>query len=336
MRERDITFSIVGCGRIAERHAEHIARVGRLVSVCDTNIERAKEFSRKYGAVAYASLAEMLSGPECAEVISVCSPNGLHAEHSILSLRAGRHVVCEKPMALTVRDCERMIMESEKAGRRLFIVKQNRFNPPIVELKRLISDGALGDILSVQLNCFWNRNKDYYGSSEWKGTKDLDGGALYTQFSHFLDLLNWLIGDVKELRAYTGNANHPEIEIDDQGVVALRFENEALGTIHYSTNAFEKNLEGSLTVFGTRGTVKVGGEYLNVLEYVAVEDYSPPTLPRGKESNDYGSYRGSMSNHDKVYENVADVLRSSGVITTSGIEGLRTVELICRIYDAGS
>lgn len=331
--KKPVGFVIIGCGRIAERHAEHIEKLGRLVAVCDSKPERVALFTKKYNVPGFFDIDAMLTAHPDADVVSVCTPNGLHAEHSIKALRAGYHVICEKPMALSVADCEQMIMAAERSGKKLFIVKQNRFNPPIVEVKRLIDDGKLGKIFSIQLNCFWNRGEGYYKDSDWKGTRALDGGVLYTQFSHFIDLLYWMFGDVEEVKAYVGNRNHPYIEIDDHGVVALRFWNGVIGTIHFSTNAHKKNLEGSITIFGEKGTVKVGGEYLNVLEHASVLDYTPPTLPMGT-ANDYGTYKGSMSNHDKVYKNVLDVLRDNGVISTSGMEGLKTVEIIRKIYDS--
>ena len=335
MSKLAVTFSIIGCGRIAERHAEHIAKIGKLVSVCDIDKSGADMFAKKSGAKAYYEIDDLLAGEVQADVISICTPNGLHAEHAVKALRSGHHVLCEKPMALTVRDCERMIMESEKAGKKLFIVKQNRFNPPTVEVKRLLDEGRLGKILSVQLNSFWNRNDNYYSTSKWKGTKELDGGALFTQFSHFIDLLYWMFGDIRELHAFVGNANHPKIEIDDHGVVALQFESGPIGTIHFSTNSHTKNFEGSLTIFGEKGTVKIGGEYLNVLEHASIDGYTPPELPRGNTPNNYGTYQGSMSNHDKVYENLVDVLQNGAAISTSGMEGLKTVEIINRIYATG-
>ncbi|MEM7381019.1 MAG: Gfo/Idh/MocA family oxidoreductase, partial [Bacteroidota bacterium] len=267
------------------------------------------------------------------DLIAVCSPNGLHAEHAIKALNAGHHVLCEKPMAISVHDCGEMIKAAEDANRRLMIVKQNRFNPPVEAVKNLIKSGDLGQILTVQLNCFWNRNEDYYKNS-WKGSLDLDGGTLFTQFSHFIDLLYWLIGDVKEIEAYGGNFNHQNItEFDDNGVIILKFYSGALGTINYSVNSFGKNMEGSLTIFGSKGTVKVGGQYLNELEYQNIDGLKIENLPEGNTANNYGQYQGSMSNHDMVYENVVEVLTKDGVIATNGFEGLKTVEIIARIYN---
>ncbi len=267
------------------------------------------------------------------DVVSVCTPNGLHAEHTIKALRTGHHVLCEKPMCINVPDCGQMIQEAERANKRLFIVKQNRFNPPVAAVKKLIDENKLGRIYSVQLNCFWNRNPEYYLSSDWKGTKALDGGTLYTQFSHFIDLLYYLIGDVKKVYAFADNFNHKEeVEFEDTGVVALKFYNGALGTVNFTINSFAKNMEGSLTIFAEKGTVKIGGQYLNELEYQSLDGFKIEGLPEGNPPNNYGKYMGSMSNHDKVYENVVDVLTKGGVIATNGFEGLKTVEIIDKIY----
>jgi len=266
------------------------------------------------------------------DVVAVCTPNGLHAEHSIRSIKAGNHVLCEKPMAIRVSDCIDMIKAAEAHNRRLFIVKQNRYNPPVIALRNLIDEGRLGRICSVQLNCFWNRNPVYFENS-WKGTLDLDGGTLFTQFSHFIDLLYWLVGDVSDVHAFTDNMIHKGvIEFEDQGVAILRFKNGAIGTVCFTINACKKNMEGSLTVFGEKGTVKIGGQYLNELEYQMIENFEIADLPKGNPPNQYGTYVGSMSNHDKVYENLVDVLRGGGSIGTMGIEGMKTVEIIEAMY----
>jgi predicted dehydrogenase len=329
-----IKFAIIGCGRIAQRHAEHIANSGSLAAVCDIVPEKANQLAEKYGAKAYTSIDELLKTEKEVDVVAVTSPNGLHCEHTIKSLRAGKHVLCEKPMAIKVHDCGEMIKEAEKANRRLFIVKQNRFNPPVQAIKALIDEGRLGKILSVQLSCFWNRNEAYYQNS-WKGTKDMDGGTLYTQFSHFIDLLYWMFGDVKTVKAFTLNAAHQNIiEFEDEGAVILEFYTGVLGTISYTVNSFEKNMEGSLTIFGEKGTVKIGGQYLNELEYQQIKDYEIRDLPKGNPPNMYGTYVGSMSNHDKVYKNLVEVLSGDGIIATNGFEGLKTVEIIDKIYRA--
>jgi predicted dehydrogenase len=329
-----INFAIVGCGRIAQRHAEHIKNNGKLVAVCDVVKEKADELAKKFGAKAYYDLDELLKNEKNIDVVSVCSPNGLHAEHSIKSLNAGFHVLCEKPLSNNVQDCGEMIKAAERANKRLFAIKQNRFNPPVAAVKDLIDRGILGKIYSIQLSCFWNRNEDYYRNS-WKGTKKMDGGTLYTQFSHFIDLLYYLVGDVRNVDAYIGNYAHSGIiEFEDTGVVILEFYNGAIGTINYTVNSYEKNMEGSITLFAENGTVKIGGQYLNELEYQNIKNYHIDNLPEGKTANNYGKYQGSMSNHDKVYENVVDVLKNGSAITTNSFEGLKTTEIVDKIYQA--
>lgn len=329
---KDLNFAIIGCGRIGTRHAEHIKNNGNLVAVCDIVPDKANALSEKYGASAYNSISDLLDKESSVDLVAICTPNGLHAEHSIEALSKGYHVLCEKPMAISVHDCGEMIKTAESSNRRLMIVKQNRFNPPVEAVKKLIDEKKLGTIYSIQLNCFWNRNPDYYKSS-WKGTLQWDGGTLYTQFSHFIDLVYWMIGDVKSVKAFGGNFNHQEIvEFDDNGVIALEFYNGAIGTINYTVNSFGGNMEGSLTIFGEKGTVKIGGQYLNELEYQRIEGIEIKDLPQGNTANNYGKYQGSMSNHDRVYENVVEVLTNDGVISANGFEGLKTVEIIDKIY----
>jgi len=329
-----VNFAIIGCGRIGLRHAEHIFNKGKLVAVCDINEERAKTVGEKYAVDVFHSLETLLKSNLKIDVIAICSPNGLHAEQTIKALRAGYHVVCEKPMALNVYDCGEMIKAAEKANKRLFVVKQNRFNPPVEALKKLLDEGVLGKITNVQLNCFWNRNSEYYTQSDWKGTKALDGGILYTQFSHFIDLLYWLIGDVLEVNAFNSNFSHTEIEFEDTVVAVMKFYNGTLGTANFTINSFDRNMEGSIVLFGEKGTVKIGGQYLNELEYQVIDNFKIENLPEGNPANNYGKYFGSMSNHDKVYENVIEVLTNNGIIATNGFEGLKTVEIIDKIYRA--
>lgn len=332
MKSKEYKFALIGCGRIAHRHASHIGKFGKLVAVCDLNFESAVRFADEFGAKAYVSVNDMLSSEHEVDVVSICSPNGFHAEHAIQALQAGFHVLCEKPMAINVHDCGEMIKAAERANRRLFIVKQNRFNPPVQKVKQMIDEGLLGNILSFQLSCFWNRNEQYYKDS-WKGTRAIDGGTLYTLFSHFIDLLYWMIGDVEEVKAMVGNLAHGDmIEIEDTGAVVLKFYNGAVGTLNYTTNAYGGNMEGSLTLFGEKGTVKIGGQYLNDLEYVKVEGID--SEGSGASANSYLKYEGTQAHVDKVYENIIAVLEGHGTIATNGFEGLKTVEIIDRIYRA--
>jgi predicted dehydrogenase len=326
-----ISFALIGCGRIGERHAEHIFQQGKLVAVCDIDETKSKKLAEKYNVPFYIHYKDLLAKEKDIQVVSICTPNGLHAQHSIDSLEAGIHVLCEKPMAIKVEDGKAMIKASEKAGRQLFVVKQNRFNPPVIAVKKLIDEGRLGDIYSVQVNCFWNRNENYYKNS-WKGTKDLDGGTLFTQFSHFIDLLYWMLGEVQDIFALTDNFHHRSlIEFEDTGCVSMRFKNGVIGTLHYTVNSYERNMEGSVTIFAERGTVKIGGQYLNELEYQKIQGYTIKDLPAGTTANNYGSYQGSMSNHGKVYEEIIHVLQHGGN-TTNGVDGLKTIEMIAKIY----
>jgi UDP-N-acetyl-2-amino-2-deoxyglucuronate dehydrogenase len=328
-----INFSIVGCGRIAERHAKHVHELGKLKAVCDIKEDRAKQLAKAYNCRYYTDLVDMLNHEKDSDVISVCTPNGLHCEHTIKSLQAGKHVLCEKPMALSVSECEKMISAAANTHTRLFIVKQNRYNPPIVELKEMINQNILGSIFNVQLNCFWNRDDKYYLESDWKGTKSLDGGVLFTQFSHFIDLLLWLIGDIKRVHVLRKNFMHPKIiEFEDTGAISLEFESGAIGTINYTINAYQRNMEGSITVFGQHGSVKVGGQYLNIVEYQNIRNYRMTSEQVVDKANEYGFYQGSMSNHDKVYQNIVDVLHGRQTIATNAIEGMKVVKIIENIY----
>ena len=331
-----LKFAIVGCGRIAQRHAEQMQRYGLLQVVCDIERAKAESLGSKYNCNVYYTLEELLANEKSLDVVAVCTPNGLHASHSIAILNAGIHVLCEKPMAINSEDCNSMIAAAETNKKQLFIVKQNRFNPPVAAVKELLESNMLGKIYSVQLNCFWNRNDDYYRNS-WKGTLQMDGGTLFTQFSHFIDLLYWMFGDVKNVQAITANLAHKGIiEFEDTGIVTLQFVNGIIAGINYTVNSYNKNMEGSLTIFGEKGTVKIGGQYLNELEYQHIEGYTIKDLPASNGPNNYGTYAGSMSNHDKVYENLVNVLQHNAAAYASAYDGLKTVEIIEKIYAAAA
>jgi UDP-N-acetyl-2-amino-2-deoxyglucuronate dehydrogenase len=332
---KKINFAVIGCGYIGKRHVEHINKIGNLVAVCDIDEKKANELSGAYSCNRYLNIDKLLVESENIDVVSVCTPNGLHAEHTIKALKKGNHVLCEKPMAIKTSDCQRMISTAKEVEKLLFIIKQNRFNPPVVALKKIIDEKRLGRIINVQLNCFWNRTDEYYQESNWKGKKNLDGGILFTQFSHFIDLLYWLVGDVSRVYSITNNFMHLNtIEFEDSGVVLLEFINGAIGTINFTINSFKKNMEGSITIFGEKGTVKVGGQYLNVLEYQSIDNFVISNIPESRPANEYGFYQGSMSNHDKIYENVVYVLNNNGKIATTGEDGLKTVEIIEKIYSS--
>ncbi|MFM6926346.1 MAG: Gfo/Idh/MocA family protein, partial [Ferruginibacter sp.] len=322
---------IIGCGRIAGRHAVQMQKHGKLLAVCDIVPGKADALSSLHNARPYYSIETLLQAETGLDLVAICTPNGYHAVHSIKALEAGNHVLCEKPLCIDVKDGKLMIAAAEKAGKKLFVVKQNRYNPPVAFLKDLLKKGKLGTIYSFQVNCFWNRPASYY--RDWKGSKALDGGTLFTQFSHFIDLLYWLLGDVASVKTIRKNFAHPEIEFEDTGIVAFEMQSGAIGSLNYTVNSFEKNMEGSFTVFAENGTVKIGGQYLNELEYCHVAGIDKPELPAGNPANGYGFYSGSMSNHDKIYDNLAIALRDNDHEFAGAEDGLKTVEIIQKIYN---
>lgn len=327
-------FAIVGCGRIAHRHADNIKKVGALVAVCDIDTAKAVEFADRYGAKAYFTLNDLLGSEKTIDVISVCTPNGLHAEHSIKSLQAGKHVLCEKPMCLT-GVAAWQIIETEKFSRRkMFVVKSARFNPILKEVRKLIQEEKLGSIYSFQLSCFWHRPNEYF--TDWHGKMFPDGGTLYTQFSHYIDTLYWLFGELDTTRGYTANAAHKEsIEFEDTGVVSLKMKSGVLGTMNWSVNAYKKNSEIALTIIAEKGTISIGGEYLNELRYQQLE--TPITIENtARGSNDYATYKGTMSHHKEVYENLLLALQNNDHPLTNTYDGMKTVEMIEKIYKAVS
>jgi UDP-N-acetyl-2-amino-2-deoxyglucuronate dehydrogenase len=324
-------FALVGCGRIGSRHAEQIHSKAKLAAVCDTNRERAEDFGRRYGARVYDNIDALLASEPGVEVVSVCTPNGLHAEHCIKSLQAYRHVLCEKPLCLTSAGAWEMLNTSHFFRRQLHIVKQNRYNAPVQYVKSLLDSGALGRILSFQLNCFWQRPDSYY-NGDWHGDQHLDGGLLYTQFSHFIDLLYWYLGDITSAQGF--RANHGmrrHLHTEDTGMALLQTADGVGGTLHYTINSGERNREGSLTLFGERGSVKIGGEYLNKLEWISLPD-APPFEEGMGGANDYGTYTGSMSNHHLVYDDLLRALGGERNALPTILEAVKTVEIIERIY----
>ncbi len=331
-----ITFGLIGFGKIGERHADHIMAhpEARLHSVFDIKADRLNLFRNKYkGIQPYDSLKGILADPEI-DIVSICTPNASHAEIAIAAMKAGKHVLVEKPMAISKVDCEGMIHIALKTGKSLFVVKQNRFNPPVQAVKELLDAGRLGRIYSVAVNCYWNRSEWYYKSSDWKGKKAIDGGTLYTQFSHFVDVIYYLLGDMQILHAQMANVSHRGlIEFEDTGVVSfLLKESNAPGVLHYTTSAYQKNMEGSITLFAENATIKIGGKYLNIIEYQATSGFDIGDLPRGAAANNYGDYEGSMSNHDQVIDNVIQTLQGKMEIMTNAYDGLKTVEIIENIY----
>lgn len=329
-----IKFAVIGQGHIGKRHAEMVRRnaEAELIAVCDTiPVEKLglTDLKEKF----YATAEELLSAHPEVEVICVCTPNGLHAKHSLLALENGKHVVCEKPMALSKADCEAIIFKGLQVHKTVFCVMQNRFSPPSVWLKKIVEEKIIGDVYMVQLNCYWNRDERYYKKGGWKGTEDLDGGTLFTQFSHWIDLLYWIFGDMKDIQAKFNDFNHANLtEFEDSGFVNFNFTNGGMGSINYSTAVWNTNLESSITIIGSKGSVKVGGQYMDQVEYCNIKDYTLPSLDPTNEANDYGTYKGSANNHPQVISNVVDTLKGRTTLTTNAMEGLKVVDIIERIY----
>lgn len=329
-------FLLIGCGAIGERHAQLAAERGQLVAVCDVDEKRLKVFTKKFSCYGYTSLRDMLRS-ESADALLVCTPNGLHAAHSIAALKAGLHVLCEKPMALRATDAKKMIAAAKKAKRHLLIVKQNRYNPAVAAVKQLLDKGKLGTISSIQVNGFWNRPARYYQQSPWRGTQALDGGTLYTQFSHFVDLLYWYFGPLKQVSGVMSNRQHRGIiETEDTGTFSFVTQQGVPGTFHYSVNSARNNYEGSLTILAEKATIKIGGPYLNRIEYQEPVLISEKQLGSANSANRYRGYEGSMNNHARVYDAFLQVIAGKQKDYLSGEEGLHTVEMIEQFYKAAA
>lgn len=326
-------FGIIGFGAIGRRHWRRIEenRLCDLIAIADIDAEALKRMTDEDVRQFYDY--QDLLAVEKVDVVAVCTPNYLHAEMTIAALQAGKHVICEKPMCLKVANSKKMVNAALKYGKKLFIVKQNRYNPPIKVVQRLVVSGKLGRIFSLVVNCYWNRNDAYYEHSPWRGRREMDGGVLYTQFSHFIDLVDWLAdSELRSVYAVADNFNHSSVEIEDTGTVCIQFENGVLATVNFTNCSYRKNMEGSVTVFAEKGTVKIGGQYLNELEYQQMEFGAIEELPVSSGPNDYGEYKGTMSNHHLVYENVVNTLEGREVIDVNGMDGMKTVEIIEAAY----
>ncbi len=331
---RKIKFAIVGSGHIGKRHAEMIRRnpEAELMAMCDIKIKSDLGLAEN-DVPFFASIEDLLNSGIDFDVLSVCSPNGLHAEHTLMALNNKKHVVIEKPMALTVADCEKIIFRALQVSRQVFCVMQNRYSPPSMWIKDVVDNKIFGRIFLVQLNCYWNRDERYYNGKNWKGSPDLDGGTLFTQFSHFIDIMYWLFGDIIDIKARFEDFNHKDnTAFEDSGIVSFDFINGGMGSINYSTAVWDNNLESSITIIGENGSVKIGGQYMNEVEYCHLKNYTMPELPPVNPANDYGVYKGSAANHHYIIENVIDTLKERTIVTTNALEGLKVVDIIERIY----
>ncbi len=335
--EQKIKFAVVGCGHIGRRHAEMIARnnESQLVALIDSN-ESVQSALDHFNVPFFNSLTGFFESGIDAEVVTIASPNGFHAAQALQCLEARKHVVIEKPMTLKKQDAEKVIYKSLDVHRHVFTVMQNRYSPPSVWIKELIESGILGNIYIVQLNCYWNRDERYYKPESWHGKIDTDGGTLYTQFSHFIDIMYWLFGDIENIKMRLRDFNHQQTtEFEDSGFIHFDFLNGGMGCINYSTAVWNQNLESSMTIIAETGSVKISGQYMDQVEYCHIKNYTMPVLQPTNPANDYGSYKGSAQNHHYVIENVVAVLKGRSSIKTNALEGLKVVDIIERIYLSG-
>jgi UDP-N-acetyl-2-amino-2-deoxyglucuronate dehydrogenase len=333
-QDRKIKFAVVGCGHIGNRHAEMIDRNEEceLVALIDVKEKESLNISN-YHIPFFSSLEAFLNSDIEVDVVNIASPNGYHAHQAMQCLEARKHIVVEKPMALTKLDAEKVIFKALHVHKHVFAVMQNRYSPPSVWIKDLIESGVLGKVYMVQLNCYWNRDERYYKPESWHGKKDLDGGTLFTQFSHFIDIMYWLFGDIENIKAKFSDFNHEHLtDFEDSGFVSFDFVNGGMGALNYSTSVWNQNLESSMTIIAENGSVKIGGQYMDKVEYCHVKNYSMLELAPTNPGNDYGAYKGSAQNHHYIIENVVDTLKGRNTITTNALEGLKVVEIIERIY----
>ncbi len=331
------TFAVIGFGHIGKKHAIMVSGNddSDLVAIIDTDEAKQKKARDTYSGVqVFGSLEDFLTSDVEADVVNICTPNGYHASQAIKALDNRSHVVLEKPMGLTRQECEEVIFKSLQVSKHVFCVKQNRYSPSSKWMKSLMEENKLRRINMVQLSCYWNRDSRYYKAGGWKGTRNLDGGILFTQFSHFIDIMYWLFGDIQNIVAMSTNFNHKgSTEFDDSGLVQFEFVNGGFGSVNYSTAIYGQNFESSIVVVGEKGTLKVSGQYMDKVEYCHIEDYEMPQLPPPNPPNDYGDYKGSAANHHYVIQNVIDVLTGKSQISTNALEGMKVVEMIERIHN---
>ena len=329
-----IKFAVIGAGHIGKRHAEMIRRDPEAELIAMVDIRSKEECGAEaFDIPLFKTTEELLNSGLDFDVVNVCTPNGLHAEQAIAALEHKKHVVCEKPMGLSKDSCEKVIFKSLQMSRQVFCVMQNRYSPPSEWIKSLVDNGTLGEIFMVQLNCYWNRDDRYYKKGGWKGTQDLDGGTLFTQFSHFIDIMYWLFGDIDNIQGKFADFTHANsTDFEDSGFVSFDFVNGGMGCINYSTAVQDKNLESSITIIGSKGSVKIGGQYMNEVEICNIPGYEMPELAPTHPGNDYGAYKGSAANHNYVISNVIQTLKGKTTATTNALEGLKVVEIIERIY----
>jgi len=329
--DRRIRFALVGCGRISPNHVDAIARHSdraELVAVCDVDPAALAKTAEATAARPFPSLRALLDGSN-ADVVVLATPSGLHPQQTVQIAEAGRHVMTEKPMATRWQDGQRMVAACDQAGVRLFVVKQNRRNATLQLLKRAVDQGRFGRIYMVTINVFWSRPQSYYDSAAWRGTWEFDGGAFMNQASHYADLLDWLIGPIESVQAYTATLGR-DIEVEDTGVAAIRWRSGALGTFNVTMLTWPKNLEGTITVLGEKGTVRIGGLAVNQIQHWEfAEPHADDALIKDASYQTTSVYGFG---HPLYYDNVIKVLRGEAEPETDGREGLKSLEVLVAMY----
>lgn len=328
---RRIRFAVVGCGRISKNNIEALKRHSadaEIVAVCDIDPAALAAAEQTTGARGFARYEDLLETSD-ADVVVLCTPSGLHSAQAVLAAKAGKHVVTEKPMATRWRDGKRMVEACDAAGVRLFVVKQNRRNATLQLLKRAVDENRFGRIYMVTVNVFWTRPQEYYDSARWRGTWEFDGGAFMNQASHYVDLLDWMIGPVESVQAYTATLAR-DIEVEDTGVMAVRWRSGALGSVNVTMLTWPKNLEGSITVIGERGTVRIGGIAVNEIQHWEFAEPRPEDARVKEASYETTSVYGF--GHPLYYENVVRTLRGEAEAETDGREGLKSLEILIATY----
>ena len=327
-----IRIALVGCGRISKNHLEAIAKVPELalVSVADTTLARAQEVGSAYGVPGFGSLEEMLMQVP-SDLVAVCTPSGLHPQQGIVVARSGRHVLTEKPMAISLAGADELVQACDAASVHLFVVKQNRLNPPIQLLKRAVDKGRFGRIFMANTTVRWTRPQEYYDQESWRGTWEFDGGAMMNQASHYVDLMQWLVGPVESVMAKTATQAR-RIEAEDSGVAVLKFRSGALGVIEVSVLTYPRNIEGSITILGEKGSVKIGGTAVNRVEHWQFESYDDDDKLIDAANTSPPSVYGF--GHEGYYRNILPVLRGEARPDTDGRAGRKSLELILGIYES--
>lgn len=329
---RPVRFALLGLGRVARNHLRAFQEIddAELVSVCDSDRERLDAAELPPGVTRFDGLDAMLRATP-ADVVAVCTPSGLHPRHAMQVAASGRHVVTEKPMATRWRDGLRMVDACDEAGVRLFVVKQNRLNPTIRLLKNAVEQRRFGRIHMVQVNVFWTRPQAYYDADTWRGTWEFDGGAFMNQASHYVDLLDWLVGPVRSVQAMMATRGR-DIEVEDTGVINIEWRSGALGSMAVTMLTYPRNLEGSVTVLGENGSVRLGGVAVNRIEHWAFDQEHPDD--QKVEAANYETESVYGHGHKPYYENVIACLRGQRAADTDGREGLRSLELLIAAYMA--